>query len=163
MSRKPYHISGKLHLTGTSRFIADEAGLPGMLQARFFFSPVAHARIISMDVSEAEAVQGVERVITAADIPGENQIGHVIKDEPLFPESEIMYLGQPLAMVLADDEILAEEAAKLIRLEYEELPPLLGIDEADARSEWYVPERKIERGETDRALSEAALTLTGIP
>lgn len=162
MNKRPHHISGKLHLTGTSRFIADEAGLPGMLQARFFFSPVAHAKIVSLDVARAEAVPGVERVITAADIPGENQIGHVIKDEPLFPESEIMYLGQPLAMVLAADEILAEEAAKLIRLEYEELPPLLGIDEADARSEWYVPERKIERGETDRALSEAAFTLTGI-
>lgn len=162
MKKEPYHISGKLHLTGSSRFIADEAPLPGMLYAKFFPAPVAHARILSLDVSAAAAIPGVERVVTAADIPGQNQIGHVIKDEPLFPEERIMYLGQPLAMVLASDETLAEDAARLIRLEYEELPPLLEIDAADASSEWYIPERKIECGDVQKALDEAAFSLEGI-
>lgn len=161
MSKLPYHISGKLHLTGTSRFIGDEAPLPGMLQIKFLFAPVAHARIIGMDVAKAAAVPGVERVITAADIPGVNQIGHVIKDEPLFPTEQIMYLGQPLAMVLATDERTAEQAVKLIRLEYEELEPLLEIDAADARGEWYIPERKIECGDIQKAMREAPFTLSG--
>ncbi|MDZ4181869.1 MAG: xanthine dehydrogenase, partial [Candidatus Cloacimonadaceae bacterium] len=143
MKIAPYHISGKLHLTGTSRFIGDEAPLPGMLHAKFLFAPIAHARITRIDVSAAAAIKGVERIITAADIPGENMIGHVIKDEPLFPTERIMFLGQPLAMVLAADERLAEEAAKLIILEYTELPPLLEIDPADSAGEWYIPERRI--------------------
>jgi xanthine dehydrogenase molybdopterin binding subunit len=162
MSKLPYHISGKLHVTGSSRFIGDEAPLAGMLHIKFFFAPVAHAEILSLDVSAAAAVKGVERVITASDIPGENMIGHVIKDEPLFPTGRIMFLGQPLAMVLSTDERLAEEAVKLIKLEYRELPPLLEIDDADARGEWYVPERKIECGDVDTALREAAHTLEGI-
>lgn len=161
MKKQPYHISGKLHLTGSSRFIADEAPLPGMLHAKFFYAPVAHAKILKLDIAEAASIPGVERVVTSADIPGANQIGHVIKDEPLFPEQEIMYLGQPLAMVLANDELLAEDAAKLIRLEYEELPPLLEIDAADANCEWYIPERKIECGNVLEALSEAEFTLKG--
>lgn len=161
MHKRPIHISGKLHVTGTSRFIGDEIPLPGMLHARFLFSPVAHARIISMDTSEAEAVPSIERVITAADIPGENQIGHVIKDEPLFPEKEIKYQGQPLAMVLSEDENLAEAAARLIKLEYEELPALLEIDAADSAGEWYIPERRIECGDILQALGSAVNTLSG--
>jgi xanthine dehydrogenase molybdopterin binding subunit len=161
MIKQPAHISGKLHLTGTSRFIGDEAPLPGMLYAKFLFSPVAHARVTSLVTEEAASLPGVAKVVTAADIPGVNQIGHVIKDEPLFPEREIMYAGQPLAMVLAEDEALAEEAARLIRLEYEELPPILDIGAADAAGEWYIPERRIECGDVEVALDEAAFTLSG--
>ena len=161
MSKVPHHISGKYHVSGSSRFIADEAPLPGMLHIKFLFSPVAHARLISLDISKASSIKGIKRVITAADIPGENQIGHVIKDEPLFPTVRIMYLGQPLAMVLAEDERLAEEAAKLIELKYEELPPLLEIEEADARSEWYIPERRIECGDVQQALRDAEFRLSG--
>jgi xanthine dehydrogenase large subunit len=161
MNKLPWHISGKLHLTGTSRFIADEAPLAGMLHARFVFSPVAHATLIRMDTSRASSLPGIERVVTAADIPAQNMIGHVIKDEPLFPTERIMYVGQPLAMVLSEDPRLAEEAAQLIELEYKEFTPLLEIDAADAAGEWYVPERKIQRGEVNRAMQEGVLILSG--
>ena len=162
MSKLPPHLSGKLHLTGASRFIADEAPLPGMLHAKFLFAPVAHARITRLDTSSITALPGIARVLTAADIPGRNQIGHVIKDEPLFPAPEIMYCGQPLAMVLAEDELLAEDAVRLIELEYEELEPVLEIDASDAAAEWYIPERKIECGEVEKALREAPFTLSGV-
>lgn len=162
MSKRPSHISGKLHLTGTSRFIGDEAPLPGMLYAKFLFSPVAHALIKRIDTSRAAAVAGIHRIVTASDIPGENQIGHVIKDEPLFPAERIMYFGQPLAMVLAEEEILAEDAVRLIDLEFEELPPILEIEDADAKGEWYIPERRIECGEVDKAISEAEFILSGV-
>ena len=162
MKKYPDHISGKLHLTGASRFIGDEVPLPGMLHAKFLFAPVAHGRIKRLDVSRAASVPGIVRIVTAADVPGENQIGHVIKDEPLFPESEIMYFGQPLAMVLAEDEILAENAVKLIELDIEELEPVLDVDAADERGEWYVPERKIECGDVEKALQEAEFTLSGV-
>lgn len=159
--KQPSHISGSLHLTGRSRFIADEACVYGMLHAKFFFSPIAHARIVSMDVSEAESYPGVHSVITAKSITGENQIGHVIKDEPLFPEEIIMYHHQPLAMVLAEDELIAETAAKLIKLQYEELEPILDVLIADTKGEWYVPERRIECGDVDAVFAGAANVLEG--
>ncbi len=161
MNKRPVHISGKLHVTGSSRFIGDEIPLPGMLHAKFLFSPVSHARIISLDTSAAAEIPGIERIITALDIPGENQIGHVIRDEPLFPEKEIMYQGQPLAMVLSEDENLTEAAARLIKLEYEELPPLLEVAAADSASEWYIPERKIECGDVRQALETSSHTISG--
>ncbi len=159
MSKLPYHIAGKLHLTGKSRFIADEAPLSNQLYACFCFSPVAHAKLLSLDVSLAESYPGVHKVITARDLPRENQIGHVIKDEPLFPDERIMFYCQPLAMVLSEDYSIAAHAATLIKLEYEELPPLLEIAEADAKGEWYIPERKIERN--SGAIPDGLLSLSG--
>ncbi|MCD8480340.1 MAG: hypothetical protein LRZ88_09035 [Candidatus Cloacimonetes bacterium] len=157
MAKLPYHISGKLHVRGKSRFVGDEAPLSGMLYAKFFFSPVAHARIIKLDLEAAKAQPGVQAVLSASDITGENMIGHVIRDEPLFPETEIMYQHQALAMVLAEDESIAEAAASLITLEYEELPAILEIPEADAKGEWYIPERKIACGDAQKALSESLI------
>jgi xanthine dehydrogenase large subunit len=161
MAKYPKHINGKLHVSGTSRFIGDEAPLHGMLYAKFFFSPVAHAKILSLDVSQAKAYPGVYAVLGASDIPGENMIGHVIKDEPLFPEQIIMYHYQPLAMVLAEDESIAEAAAKLIRLDYEELKPILEIEEAEAKQEWYIPERQMHCGRVEAGLQKSKHVLEG--
>ena len=161
MKRLPWHINGKLHVRGKSRFIGDEAAPAGMLYAKFCFAPVAHARLIGLDLSAAENTPGVHAVISAKDIPGENMIGHVVHDEPLFPTETIMYHHQPLAMVLAEDESIAELAAGRIQVKYEELPPILDIAEADQKQEWYIPERKIERGDVDKAISESKFTLKG--
>lgn len=155
------HLAGALHLTGKSRFIADEAPLVGTLYAKFCFSPVAHARLRKLDISQAESYPGVFKVITAADIPGQNMIGHVIKDEPLFPTLEIMYAWQPLAMVLAEDERSAELAATLIKADFEELPAIFDPEDADSRQMWYVPERKIESGNVEKAFTEAAYVMEG--
>ncbi|HNX37281.1 MAG TPA: molybdopterin-dependent oxidoreductase [Candidatus Cloacimonadota bacterium] len=162
MSKRPEHISGRLHLTGSSAFIGDEAPAPGMLHAAFAYSPVAHARLIRLDISRSLSYQGVFRVVTAADIPQENQIGHVIKDEPLFPDKIIMYHSQPLAMVLAEDKSIAEHAAGLIIPEYEELDPILDVEAADQAGEYYVPERRIESGDPKSALKSAPHRLSGI-
>jgi len=161
MAKLPWHISGKLHACGRSAFIADAAPLRGMLYAKFFYSPVAHARIITLDLDKAKSFPGVHAVLSAEDIPGENMIGHVMHDEPLFPTEMIMYRGQVLAMVLAEDESIAEAAVELIELDYEEQKPILTIDEADKKQDWYIPERKIERGEIEQALSESVHKLSG--
>jgi len=161
MKKPAQHISGRLHVTGSSKFIADEPPLPNQLCAKLLFSPVAHARIISINTARASAIPGVHSIIIAEDIPGQNQIGHVIKDEPLFPTETIMYIGQPLAMVLAADPLVAEEAIKQIELDYEELKPTLSIDEADAQAEWYIPERRIECGDIDSALASSEHVLCG--
>ena len=161
MAKLPWHINGPLHVSGRSRFVGDEAPLSGMLYAKFFFSPVAHAKIIKLDLSAAQAFPGVYAVYGAQDVPGQNMIGHVMKDEPLFPIDEIMFHGQPLAMILAEDESIAEAAARLLILEYEELPPVFSIEEAERLQQWYIPERKIARGDVDEALNKARYTIHG--
>ena len=161
MNSEPYHLSGTLHLCGKSRFIADEPPLPGELYAKFLFSPVAHSLITKLDISAAEKMPGVVKVITSASIPGINQIGTVIKDEPLFPEKEIMYVGQPLAMVLAEDEYIAELAVNKIILKLEELPAIFAPEDAYNKKQGYISERKIESGDVETALKNAPFTLQG--
>ncbi len=161
MKKPPKHISGKLHVSGRSRFIADEPALPNQLYIKLFLSPIAHATIVKMDVSVARSMPGIAAVITHEDIPGANMIGHVIKDEPLFPSDTIMYIGQPLAIVLSHDSNLAEEACKAIILEYQELKPVLDIDEADKNQAWYVPERRIECGNIESAIKKATFKIEG--
>ncbi len=161
MNSETYHLSGTLHLCGKSHFIADEPPLQGELYAKFLFSPVAHSLITKLDISAAAKMPGVVKVITSADIPGVNQIGTVIKDEPLFPEKEIMYVGQPLAMVLAEDEYIVELAVKKIILKFEELPAIFAPEEAYSKKQGYISERKIESGDIENALKNAPYTLKG--
>lgn len=161
MNSEPYHLSGTLHLCGKSRFIADEPPLQGELYAKFLFSPVAHSLITKLDISAAKKMPGVVKVITSASIPGINQIGTVIKDEPLFPEKEIMYIGQPLAMVLAEDEYIAEKAVANIILKFEELPAIFAPEDAYHKKQGYTSERKIESGDVETALKNAPFTLQG--
>lgn len=162
MKKLPWHINGRLHVKGASAFIGEDIKPEGMLYARFLFSPVAHAKIVRLDTSKAASLPNVTAVLTWKDVPGENQIGHVIKDEPLFPKKEIMYVGQPLAIVLSPYPLVAEKAVKLIDLQYKELHPIFDVDEADKKQEWYIPERKIENGDVKSALKQAKYTLKGI-
>lgn len=161
MNSAVFHLSGPLHLCGKSHFIADEPPLQGQLYAKFLFSPVAHAQITNLDISAAEKIPGVIKIITADSIPGENQIGTVVKDEPLFPETEIMYVGQPIAMVLAENEYLAELAVKKIVLKYKELPAIFDPEEAYKEKQGYIQERIIARGDVETALKNAPFTLSG--
>lgn len=158
----PLHLSGELHVTGKTRFVADEPRLAGMLHAKCVGSPFARAKILSIDTAPALAVKGVHAVLTAKDVPGENQIGHAILDEPLFPEKEAMWLGQPLAVVVADSEEAAKRAAGLVAVSCEELPPVLSIDEALKNGELYAPERRIERGDVDRAWEKCDHVIEGV-
>ena len=161
MGKSPWHISGKLHITGSSRFIAEEPKPEGLLYAKLLFSPVAHARIARIDTTAALALKGVTTVLTAKDIPGKNRLGHLIDDEPLLPDEEITYIGQPLAIVLSPYRNVAEEGVKKIILKYKELKPTLTIDEAEEAQSWYVPERVFEHGDLNKGFKDSPFILEG--
>ena len=144
--KDPVHLSGHLHVTGTSKFIDDEIKPAKMLVAKLCVSTKAHAKINKIEVVAARKLAGVHAVITHADIPGHNQIGHPIPDQPLLAENEVLHVGQPLAIVVAEDAKIAAEASKLITVEYEELPAIFTIPEAIAADSYFAPERKIECG-----------------
>ena len=107
-------------VTGKSVYAAD-VSLPGMLWGKVLRSPFPHARIVSIDTSEAKAVPGVHAVITAADLPG-SLVGRRLRDMPVLARDVVRFVGEKVAAVAAETEAAAEEALLLIDVEYEELP-----------------------------------------
>lgn len=120
---------------GTGEYV-DDLKLPGMLHAAVLRTPVPRARILAVNVSAAQELEGVAAVMTAADIPGQKLWGHLKKDWPAMVAvgEETRYIGDALAIVAARTKKIAQQAVGLIRLEYEELTPLLSSQEALAET-----------------------------
>jgi CO/xanthine dehydrogenase Mo-binding subunit len=133
--------------TGQMRYVAD-IDIPGVLVGKLVGSTAAHARIVSIDTSEAEKLQGVKAVITGRDMP-DRRYGQLISDQPFLPADKVRYYGEPVAAIAAVDEATAELAAQLVTVEYEELPAL-----AEA-------ERALEPGAP--LVHEQASTYTAVP
>lgn len=108
-------------VTGKAKY-TDDYSFGGMLFARTLRSPYAHAKILSIDTSEAENLSGVHAVLTHKDIPGENIHGLVYLDWPVLCDDVVRYVGDAVAIVAADSEDIAEQALKHIKVTYEPLP-----------------------------------------
>ena len=118
-------------VTGQAKFVAD-FDMKGMLYGTLVLSRHARARVKYIEISSAKSLKGVRAILTYKDIPGENQLGEVVSDMPcLVPEGdEVRYYGDVVALVAADTLKIANEAADMVRVEYEELEPVLTIEEA---------------------------------
>jgi xanthine dehydrogenase large subunit len=135
------HESANAHVTGAALYTDDLCGrFPHLLHAWPVLSPHAHARVLRISAN------GVPCVLTAADVPGENNTGSVQHDEPLFPD-EVMYHQQPVAWVLADTLEEARAGAAAVRVEYEPLPAILTIEEAIAAESFLAKPLSIIRGD----------------
>ena len=121
-------LDGFEKVTGTGKFVADIA-LPGMLVGKILRSPHPHARIVRIDTSRARKVPGVRAVVTAEDTP-KRTWGAFVKDQPIMAIDKVRYVGEEVAAVAAMDEATAEEALRLIEVEYEELPAYFDPDDA---------------------------------
>ena len=155
------HFDALLHVRGKSLFTADLPEPCGTLYARVFTSPCACGRIISLDTDSAEKEEGVVAVLTASDIPGENQIGSIIKDEPLFAEEEVHYIGQPIALVLAESPRSAKKASSSIRIDLKEMPSVSDPREACQRGLLIAPPRTFLFGEPSKIREQCAHVVTG--
>ncbi|MBI4334630.1 MAG: xanthine dehydrogenase family protein molybdopterin-binding subunit [Chloroflexi bacterium] len=122
----PLHASEKA--TGQAVYAGD-LRLADMLTGKFCRSPYAHARILHIDTSRAEKLPGVKAVVTSKDAPGQ-RIGRWVWDRPVLAEDKVRHTGEAVAAVAAVDEDTAEEAASVIRVEYEELPVVANALEA---------------------------------
>ena len=155
------HESAIGHVTGRAVY-TDELRMPlGLLRLHPVQAPHAHARILGIDASAALAMPGVHAVLTAGDIPGDNNTGTILHDEPLIPADEVSYHGQAVAWVVAEDAAIAQAAARAVRVAYEALPACLGIDQAIAEQRFHLPPAKVERGEVAQALAGAPHRLQG--
>jgi len=160
LTKRP-HDSASKHVTGESVFINDIPVNDQLLLGKVVFSTHAHARILHIDCSEALKINGVKAILTAVDIPGENQMGPVIHDEPCLAEKEVTFIGQAIALIGAVNEEATTEAARLIRVDYEPLEAIFDLETAMAKNNRIDAERKIERGNADAALEAAPYKFGG--
>ena len=119
VGKSPRRLDGRAKVTGQAQFIED-LHFKGMLYGKVLRSSRAHARIVSIDVSRAEALPGVRGVVVGEDLPFLH--GEAVNDKPLLARGKVRYIGEAVAAVAAVTERIAEEAVELIEVEYEDLP-----------------------------------------
>lgn len=157
----PPHESAAKHVTGEAIYIDDILADEQLLVGRVVYSPHAHARIKSFDLSEAKKVPGVHAVLCHKDIPGHNQMGPVVKDELCLAESELICVGQAMFVIAAETENQCLEAERRIKVEYELLEPILTIEKALEKNSLLGPPRTMKRGDPDTALKTALHVIKG--
>jgi xanthine dehydrogenase large subunit len=155
------HDSATGHVTGEAVYIDDIVVSDRLLVGRVVTSTQAHARIRSFDLAGARSVPGVQAVLCAGDIPGHNQMGPVIKDEPCLAQGVVECIGQAVFLIAADTEEQCREAEKKIVVDYEPLPSILDLPSAMHQGALLGPPRKMERGDVERGLAESPFRLSG--
>ncbi len=149
------------HVSGKSIYLDDIPLQENTLFGMVYPSPVAHGVIREFDLTAACAVAGVEAIFVAADVPGENQIGGIVPDEPLFAEAEVHFQGQPMALILAIEERIARQARDLIHPVIEPLEIVVDAREAQSRGMLLIPPRVFRSGNIEAAWAECEYIYEG--
>ena len=155
------HDSAHKHVSGAAKYVDDIAVPENTLQILLGQSKFAHAKILSMDLSQVENFPGVIKVLTSADIPGTNDCSPFAGDDPIFAENVVSYLGQSVFAVVAEDIKTARNAIELADIKYEELPAVITIDQALETGNVLGPPAVIECGKVDQALAKSKNKLEG--
>jgi xanthine dehydrogenase large subunit len=149
------------HVRGESKFVDDLPVPAGTLYAAVYYSNVAHGKIKKLDFSRSLSLKGVIAIISAADLPGENQIGGIIQDEELFASEEIHYTGQPIALVVAVNKLAARKGVKAVDAVIEKLKPVFDAREACANGSLIIPPRVFSIGNINNAWRECDFIVEG--
>ena len=155
------NIDSFTHTKGESVYLDDIPLTAGTLFAAVYDSPVAHGKIISLDLTEAKSSEGVIRIFTYKDIPGENQIGGIIPDEELLAEDHVHFCGMPIALVIAETPEFARAAAKKVKSEIQALHIITDPREAKEKNELIIPPRTFKCGDTNHAWKECEYIFEG--
>ena len=156
------HDAARLHVTGTARYVDDIPVPADCLHVAFGLSRIAHGVIAAMDLATVRAAPGVVAVLTAEDLPFANDVSPSAHDEPLLADGKVHYIGQPLFAVVADSHLAARKAARLGKVSYDELTPLLTIDEAMAAGSRFEEGPRIyNKGDAAAAIAAAAHVVRG--
>jgi xanthine dehydrogenase large subunit len=157
----PPHESAHLHVSGRAQY-TDDIPLPAnALHAAFGMSSIAHGRVIKLDLAPVKAAPGVVAVFAAEDVPGDNNYGSAVHDDPIFAPGLVQHVGQPLFAVVADSYQHARRAARLAQVEYAALPAILDIRAAVAAESHVLPSNGLVRGRPQEALAQAPHRLSG--
>jgi xanthine dehydrogenase large subunit len=154
------HDSARGHVTGESIYIDDMPFARNELLVDFFWSPVAHGRIRSLDIEPARQVPGVVALFTHRDLH-HNLFGPIIQDELLLAEDVVTFIGQPIVIIAAETREAIRLARAAIVIDIEKLEPVFTIDDAKRKKLFIGKTMKIERGDVDAAFASAEHTLRG--
>jgi xanthine dehydrogenase large subunit len=161
------HESAHLHVAGAAPYIDDLPELAGTLHCALGLSPVANGTLKAIDLDTIRALPGVVAVLTAADIPGPNDCGSIVHDDPILADGELRYIGQPVFAVIASTRELARRAAAKAKsvLTVESRPPVLTPQDAHAKQQYVLPPmhlvRSTREGGARAAIAAAPRTLKG--
>ncbi|TFH00673.1 MAG: xanthine dehydrogenase molybdopterin binding subunit [Calditrichales bacterium] len=155
------HESAGLHVSGEAVYVDDILTDERLLSGYVVYSPHAHAKIKAIEISEARRYPGVYAVLTFADIPGENQMGPVVPDEPCLAESTVQFNGQAICLIAGESEQICRKAASLIRIKYEILPAVLSIEAAIEHDCKMGNQSTIKRGDAESSLASARHVFSG--
>ena len=157
------HDSAVKHVTGRAIYVDDIPEPLGTLHAAPGLSARAHARIRSMDLAAVRRAPGVVLVLTAADIPGINDVSPIgAGDDPVFATEVTLFHGQALFAVVAETFQQARRAARLAKVEYEEMPAIIDVDQALAANVQVLPEHVMNIGDIASAMAQAKHRLPGV-
>lgn len=129
---------------------AEDIGADTLLHGAFVWAPAPHAKINAVDYSAAEQAEGVVRIVTAADVPGMNKVGTWTPEQPVFCTDEVRFLGDHLALVVADTAAHARAAVKLVKIDYEELPGIYTMADGYRKNSFIVHTGRVS-GDVEQA------------
>lgn len=155
------HESAQLHVSGEAVYTDDIPELNGTLHCALGLSQRAHARITHIDLAAVRVSPDVVDVITADDIPGANDCGPIVADDPILADGLVQCVGQPVFAVVATNYEAARCAAQKARIDYDDLPAILSPKEAHEKKSYVVPPMHCQRGDPDGKLATAPNKLSG--
>jgi len=155
------HESAILHVLGEAVYTDDIPEAQGTLHAALGLSTKAHARILSLNLEPVKAMPGVVAVYTCKDIPGTNDCGPIIHDDPILAEEKVEYVGQPVFIVVADTHDNARRAARKADVRYEVLRAILTPEAARDAESFVVPPMRLTRGDAQAAFERSPNILKG--
>jgi xanthine dehydrogenase large subunit len=155
------HDSAAKHVSGEALYTDDLPEPPGLLYAAFGMSERPLAKIKSIDLGPVRKAPGVIAVMAADDIPGDNNCAPVMHDDPIFADGVVEYVGQSIFAVAAETIEQARRAARLAKIDYEDLPPILTVEDALKAKTTVLPPHTMKRGEPKKAIAKAKNRLKG--
>src|SRR5256714_4828838 len=160
--RRPLrHDSAPKHVAGSATFVDDIREPEGLLHIAVGGAPVASGQLLGLDLDAVRAAPGVVAVLTAADIPGKNDVGRVLNDDPIFVESRIEFYGQVVFAVVAKTREQARRAAKLAKVAVSTGTHCVSVDDALGADSHILPDYTFRKDDSAAALAESARRVMG--
>lgn len=154
------HDSGPSHVSGVARY-TDDMPLADPVHLAFGLSSSAHAKLVLVNLDAVRAADGVIEVLTAADLPAENDVSPSAHDEPMLAVDTVHFVGQPIFLVVATSHRAARLAVQLGSIQYEDLPALLTIDDAMAADSKFEELMLFQNGDADSAMASSDNQIEG--
>ncbi|XP_028826748.1 xanthine dehydrogenase/oxidase isoform X2 [Denticeps clupeoides] len=161
VGRPIMHLSALKQATGEAVYCDDIPCYENELHLALITSTKAHAHILSIDTGEAMTVPGVVAFVFAKDIPGSNITGPAFYDESVLAEKMVTCVGHIVGAVVADTQAHAQRAAKVVKITYDELKPIISIQDAIDSQSFYQPVRTMKKGDTAQGFKDSDHILEG--